>query len=69
MYNVLNEEKIGVLENSDLYDDISKDDLYRLKQANLLREVVIKEKKTKVPVVILFAKGCSYDEVETQNYE
>ncbi len=31
MYNILNEEKIGVFENSDLYDDISKEDLFRLK--------------------------------------
>ena len=37
--------KMGVVENQDLYDDIDKDNLEKLKQEGLLRVITIKEKK------------------------
>lgn len=69
LLNVLNDQKIGVLENKDLYDDISKEDLAKLKKAKLLREIVIKEKKTKDSVIILFSYQNPSDEIESLNIE
>ncbi len=43
----LNEKKIGIEEDNDLYDEISKEDITKLKMAGLVKELVIKEKKTK----------------------
>lgn len=54
---ILFEEKIGVLEDEDLYDDLKKEDIQKLKKAGLLREIEIKEKKTKPGVKILFSKN------------
>lgn len=62
--SILFEDKIGVLENKELYDDISKEDLQKLKNAKLIREINIKEKKTKDPVVILYSLNNPNDEVD-----
>lgn len=67
--SVLFEEKIGVLENKELYDDISKEDLQKLKNAKLIREINIKEKKTKDPIVILFSFNNPNDEIDKLNIE
>lgn len=38
---------MGIVEDNDLYDEISKDDISKLKLAGLVKELIIKEKKTK----------------------
>ena len=55
--NILEEEKVGCLENEDLYDDLDKEDIRKLKSADLIREIYIKEKKTKPAVIVLFSKN------------
>lgn len=57
------------MENKELYDDISKEDLLKLKKAKLIREIVIKEKKTKDSIVVLFALENQSDEVSLENIE
>lgn len=66
---VLYEEKIGVLEDLDLYDDIKKDDVQKLKAADLIREIYIKEKKTKDAVIVLFSKNYASSEIDKQKLE
>jgi len=69
LLKVLYEEKIGVLENSDLYDDIKKEDIQKIKKADLIREIFIKEKKTKAPIIILFSKNHPNSEIDKDDYE
>jgi len=54
----------GVLEDQDLYDDIPKDKIDLLKRHNLLREIIIREKKSKPPITVLFTKQHENDEVD-----
>ncbi len=57
------------MENKELFDDISKEDLQKLKNAKLIREVIIKEKKTKDPIVILYSLNNPNDEIDKLNIE
>jgi len=61
-------EKIGVIEDQDLYDDIDKDKLEAIKLDGLVREIVIQEKKSKPAISYLFSKDQD-DEVEKLNYD
>ena len=65
----LYQNRMGVIEGQDLYDDIDKDNLEKLKRDGLLREIVIKDKKSKPPITLLFSKNHSSDEVEKLNLE
>lgn len=60
-------QKIGVLENEDLYDDVDKLQLQKVSQ--FLRRIEIKEKKTKDPVIAYFAKNYESDEVDKLRLE
>ena len=44
----LYEEKCGVKEDENLYDDINKEEIQALIDTNFLRKLVFKPKKTKV---------------------
>lgn len=63
------ERREGVVEGLDLYDDVDKEDLEKLKRDGLLREIVIKEKKTKQPLVLLYSKNHVNDDVDKLNLE
>lgn len=65
----LYKEKRGVREDDDLYDDLDKDQIQKLKNGGLLRELVIKEKKTKNPITVLFAKNYANDEMDALKFE
>ena len=54
--NILEEEKVGCLENEDLYDDLDKEDIRKLKSADLIREIYIKEKKLNQLSLFYFLK-------------
>ena len=69
LVNKLYQEKRGVRENVDLYDDLDKDQIQRIKKSDLLRELEIKEKKTKNPIVVLFAKNYQNDEIDNLQFE
>lgn len=62
-------ERIGVVEDEDLYDDVDKGQIQILKDKNILREIVIKEKKTKAPLIILFSKNHEVDEIDKLHLE
>ena len=68
LINKLYTKRMGVIENRELYDDIDKDDLDKLKNDNLLRVITIKEKKTKEPLILLYAKHAA-DIVENMHIE
>ena len=52
-----------------MYDDLKKEDIQKLKSANLIREIYIKEKKTKAPVIVLFSKNHPQNETDKMNLE
>lgn len=54
LINKLCKYKIGVVENNDLYDDISKSEIDKLKEGNVLREILVKDKAHKNGINILF---------------
>ena len=62
-------KRIGVVEDQDLYDDIDKDQIAAVKNSDLLREIVIKERKTKAPLILLHSKNHSDDPIEKLNLE
>lgn len=61
--------KMGVVEGQDLYDDIDKEDLEKLVREGFLRKIVIKDKKSKPTLTLLFSKTHSNDEVNELNLE
>jgi hypothetical protein len=65
----LYQNRNGVIEDQNLYDDIDKTNLEKLKRENLLREIIIKDKKSKPAITILFSKNHSNDEVEKLSLE
>ena len=64
LVHILYTERIGVIENQDLYDDIDKDKILALKNQGYLREIIIKEKKTKDPLILLYSKNHAGDIVD-----
>lgn len=69
LINTLYSERIGVLENQDLYDDINKNDIQTLKKQDLIREIRIQEKKTKDPHVVIYSKNYQGDYVDSMGLE
>ena len=69
LVNKLHHDKRGVRENQDLYDDLNKEQIQKIKKSDLLRELEIKEKKTKNPIVVLFAKNYQNDEIDNLKFE
>jgi hypothetical protein len=65
----LYQNKMGVVEDQNLYDDIDKEDLEKIKREGLLREIIIKDKKSKPAITLLYSKNHSSDEVEKLNLE
>jgi hypothetical protein len=65
----LYQNRMGIIEDQNLYDDIDKEDLEKLKRDNLLREIIIKDKKSKPAITLLYSKNHSNDEVEKLNLE
>lgn len=52
-----------------MYDDIDKQKILALKNEGYLREIVIKEKKSKEPLVLLFSKNHAGDNVDKLKLE
>lgn len=50
-------DRTGVIEDEDLYDDVDKERLQHLKNGDFFREIVIKERKTKAPLILLYSKN------------
>lgn len=65
----LYQTRMGVVEGQDLYDDIDKEDLEKLTRDGLLRKIVIKDKKSKPAITMIYSKNHSNDEVEKLNLE
>lgn len=55
--------------DQDLYDDVDKEAIESLKRQGLLREIVIKERKTKAPLRLIYSKNYADDEVEKLKLE
>ena len=51
-----------------MYDDLDKKEIQAMK-TNYLREIVIKERKTKAPLILLYSKNHAGDDVEKLKYE
>ena len=67
--NKLHTNKMGILENEDLYDDLDCDQIAKLKQGGLIREIYMKEKKTKPAIIVLFSKNHVENEVDKLKLE
>lgn len=65
----LYQTKMGVVEGQDLFDDIDKEDLEKLARDGLLRKIIIKEKKSKPTITLLYSKNHTNDQVDKLNLE
>ena len=67
--NKLHTNKMGIVEDENLYDDLDSEQIAKLKQGGLIREIYIKEKKTKPPIIVLFSKNHVESEVDKLKLE
>jgi len=58
-----------VLEDQNLYDDLDKEQIDKIKKSGLIREINIEEKKHKPPIFVLFSKNYANDKVDEQKLE
>lgn len=68
LVNKLYHDKVGVIENQELYDDIDKETLVKLKQEGIMREITIAQNKTRPPLIILYVRH-EEDEIEKMDLE
>ena len=58
------EEKIGVLEDQNLFDDVDKDQIDKVKKGGFLREINIEKRKSKPAMFALVVKNYAGDSVD-----